>query len=282
MSLPTQEIDPTRAVISPEALERRISDLLDIFFKKRIDSLQNLKLEQKLKVENPYLFRAIGVSDASGIIEELLDAHISSSDETIFGNEFFEPLAKWVAAQSFRDRIDVTVQVSGAEGCDILVSMANETQAIAVKSGTKVFNAQSRRKQIDEFMKIDRILKKDRKLFLPIVGYCYGRKEQRDAKDFTEMAGQRLWEHLTGETDFYLRIIRLMKTKPLEHRPRFTDEYDKAKNRFVKEFLSKYSLQDGSIDWDQLAQIISEIKPPRQKPEMPARKKSKRNTGTVS
>ncbi|MGH9726647.1 MAG: hypothetical protein ACRD41_16440, partial [Candidatus Acidiferrales bacterium] len=63
---------------------------------------------------------------------------------------------------------------------------------------------------------------------------------------------------------------------------RFTDEYDKAKNRFVKEFLSKYSLQDGSIDWDKLTRIISEIKPPGQKPEKPAHKKSKRNTSTIS
>lgn len=273
---PDKDTMPARATIPSADLEEKIAQLLDVFFNKRTDSLQSLKLDAKLKVKNPYLFRAIGVSDASEIVEELLDAHISSSDETIFGNEFFEPLGKWVAEKSFENQRHITVQVSGAEGCDILISTPEENQAIAVKSGTKVFNAQSRRKQIDEFHKIERILRKDKKLFLSIVGYCYGRKEQRLAKDFTEMAGQKFWEHLTGEKDFYLRIIELMKLKPVEHRPKFLDQYNKAKNRFVKEFLSKYALEDFSIDWNKLARMISEVRLPAAKAKKAKKAKSKK------
>lgn len=249
----------TRATIAPERLERKISDLLDIFFRRRIDRLGELKLDERLASKNPYLFKAIGVADASEIVTALLDAHISSSDETIFGNVFFEPLAKWVAEESYQGDKGVTVQVSGAEGCDILLSDGSENQAIAIKSGPKVFNAQSRGKQIAEFKKIERILKKDRKLFHAIVGYCYGRKKQQEARDFTEMAGQQLWQHLTGQPDFYLQVIHLMRQKPIEHRPLFVDEYQKAKNRFVLEFLTKYAFPDGSVDWDKLVTKVSRV-----------------------
>jgi hypothetical protein len=91
----------TRTTIPPADLEAKIAELLDVFFTKRAESLGKLQLKDKLKSKSPYLMRAIGVADASEIIEEMLAAHISSSDETIFGNDFFEPLAKWVAEKAY-------------------------------------------------------------------------------------------------------------------------------------------------------------------------------------
>jgi hypothetical protein len=278
MGTSSQTTSAGRTIIASDILEQKISDLLDIFFARRIDRLQQLKLDSRLSSKNPYLFRAIGVADASEIVKELLDAHISSSDETIFGNVFFEPLAKWVAAKSFEGQSGTAVQVSGAEGCDILLTKPGQNEAIAVKSGPKVFNAQSRGKQILEFKKIDRILKKDGKLFLALVGYCYGRKKQKDVKDFTEMAGQKLWEHLTGEPDFYLRIIRLMRQKPIEHRPKFQEQYNNAKNLFVREFLTKYALPNGSIDWDKLVVKVSAVNSPNKAVEKPSKTKARRNS----
>jgi hypothetical protein len=278
------EPDGQQKPISAASLEKQIDILLEVFYAKRIGKLQKLSLKEKLKRKNPYLFRAIGVADVNGIVEELLDAHISSSDETVFGNEFFEPLAKWVAEEAFSDQPGVTVQVGSAEGCDILKSDKLQNQAIAVKSGTKVFNSQSRNRQISEFKKIRNIMAKDKKAFLAIVGYCYGKKKQKGEYDFTEMAGQDFWEHLTGDKEFYLRIIELMATKPTEHGPKFLVEYNMAKNRFAKDFLETYCLEDGSIDWKKLAISVSgkpvkatpaaKIKPPKQSKKQASPKKA--------
>ncbi len=251
-------------LIDGNDLEAKIAQLLDIFFKKRQEGLGRLKLEKKLKDKNPYLFRAIGVADANEIITALLDAHISSSDETIFGNDFFEPLAKWVAENAYKNQPGTTVQVSGAEGCDIAISHEGTHEAIAVKSGPKIFNSQSRKKQVDEFKKIQRIIAKEKKIFIPLVAYCYGSKTQRNtgkAADFHEYAGQKFWEYLTGEPEFYLRIMYLMKSKPQEYRQEFQSEYNKAKNKFTKEFLDKFSNSDGSIDWNSLTKLNSAEKP---------------------
>ena len=81
-------------------LENKIAELLDVFYNKRCIALNDLKLINTLKRKNPYLYRASGVAAAADIVEEILKAHVSSSDETLFGNEFFEPLAKWVAEQA--------------------------------------------------------------------------------------------------------------------------------------------------------------------------------------
>lgn len=254
-----------RTTIPPDDLEAKIAELLDLFFTKRAESLGKLQLKDKLKAKSPYLMRAIGVADASEIIEEMLDAHISSSDETIFGNDFFEPLAKWVAEKAYEGIPGTTVQVSGAEGCDVSIEHQNHYEAFAVKSGPKVFNAQSRKRQADEFRKLKRILSKTKKMFEPIVGYCYGSKQQRESadSDFKELAGQRFWAHLTGDDSFYLRISELMREKPISHRQEFHEAYSKAKNKFVKEFSEEFTEPDGSIDWAKLTERNSGIPKPK-------------------
>jgi len=258
--------------IDSDLLEAKIAELLDVFYEKRKESLKGLRLITTLKRKNPYLYRAIGVSDASDIVEELLHAHVSSSDETLFGNEFFEPLAKWVAEQASLGDDSVTVQIGAAEGSDLTIDHGQHYEAYAIKSGINVFNAQSRKRQIADFSALRSRLSKLKKRFDPIVGYCYGRKEQRDVSKaaFIELAGQKLWSHLTGEEDFYLRIIRLMQAKPLQHRPIFVEEFAQAKNRFVFEFLETFA-NDGVIDWDKLTAFNSGQTKPKT-PKNPSKK----------
>ena len=61
-----------------------------------------------------------------------------------------------------------------------------------MKSGINVFNAQSKRRQAEDFKTLENKLRKLRKHFDPIVGYCYGRKRLRDdgKTNFRELAGQ--------------------------------------------------------------------------------------------
>jgi hypothetical protein len=57
---------------------------------------------------------------------------------------------------------------------------------------------------------------------------------------------------LTGDPDFYLKIIAAMKSKPAEHKLLLRTEWDKAVNRFVREFTVTYCTEEGAIDWDRL------------------------------
>lgn len=65
------------------------------FHKKRISSLDMLKLSNILKRKNPYLFKAKYILTAEEIIKGLVDAHISSNEETIFG-DWLEGLAIYI------------------------------------------------------------------------------------------------------------------------------------------------------------------------------------------
>ena len=235
--------------ISKQQLETLVSASLDEFYRRRMQKLSTLKLDHTLKRKNPYLFRAVGVSDASEIVEQLLNAYMSSSDEGIFGDAFFEPLAKAVSGGA----------TSPTQGVDVVIETDRAYKAIAVKSGPSVFNAQSRRRQDQDFQALRSRMLKLQKHFEAIVGYCYGQKlsEPTDTRIFKELAGQAFWAELTGDESFYLKIIDAMSIKPTEHKAQYIEEWTKAKNRFTLEFAQKYCAKDGGIDWAKLVKFNS-------------------------
>ncbi len=236
--------------MTKNALEKLVCKYLDDFYGRRIAKLSGLKLKDALKRKNPYLFRAVGVQTASEIVEQLLTAYMSSSDEGIFGDAFFEPLAKAVSGGIS----------SPSEGVDVAIETAGAYTAIAVKSGPSVFNAQSKRRQNQDFQALQKRLLKLQKHFEALVGYCYGCKELKSETGkwvFQEMAGQKFWERLTGDDDFYIKIMDAMRGRPEIHRQRFEEEWRKAVNRFTGEFIDVYCEKDGSIDWHALVAFNS-------------------------
>lgn len=251
-------------MIDEVKLQEKIAELLEVFFSKRRESLKNLKLINTLGRKNPYLYRAAGVADASEIVEEILRAHVSSSDETIFGNDFFEPLAVWSAKEA---NPDATVMTSDGEGVDVTMQIPSEgvVRPIAVKSGVNVFNAASKKKQGENFASLNRRLAKIALRFDPVVGYCYGRKRQstKSKATFREVAGQNFWEMLTGDSQFYIKIATYMLDTPVDCRPDFQKAFDEAKNRFVLEFLKEFSNENGSINWDKLIAFNSAYEKPK-------------------
>ena len=224
-------------------IEKHVETCLEEFYKCRIAKLSTLNLKDALKRKNPYLFRAIGVESPVELVSQLLGAFMSSSDESIFGNTFFEPLARLISGAA----------TAGGEGADIILEDAVTYKAIAVKSGPSVFNAQSRRRQNQDFMSLRSRMLKLQKHFDAVVGYCYGKKQSTKKASntiFRELAGQAFWEELTGDADFYLKIIKAMKNKPAEHKTVFLEEWENALNRFVHDFTDNFCTSKGAIDWD--------------------------------
>jgi len=223
---------------------------LDDFYKSLIGKLDALDIKAIMRRKNPYLFRAKAMNGASQIVESLLTAFVSSSEETIFGNVFFEPLAT-AAGQG---------QKALAEGIDIMIEREDTVYAIAVKSGTSVFNAASRKKQEQNFMAAQKLAQQAKKRFVPIVGYGYGKKTTSTRglpKFYLELAGQDFWAELTGDNDFYLKLIRYMESLPEKYIEDFDTAYQKAANKLVREFTTEFCREDGSIDWEKLVEFNS-------------------------
>ena len=134
---------PINTSYDESAVVQAISKSLQEFYTSLLSKIDEINLNEVLKKKNPYLYRAKAMQSADEIVEAILSAFVSSSEETIFGNCFFEPIAKAVSGGS----------KALAEGIDIMIEddQSNTMHAIAVKSGPSVFNADSKKQQVQNF-----------------------------------------------------------------------------------------------------------------------------------
>ncbi len=243
------EFEPLNLGYNEEKVQQAIACGLSQFYQNLTASLEHIDIKTVLKRKNPYLYRAKGIQNATQLVGGILSAYVSSSEETIFGNVFFEPLAIAVSGG----------QKAVTEGVDITVDQDDTIYSIAVKSGTSVFNADSRRRQEQNFQSAGRRVAQARKVFIPVVGYGYGKKRIRPGREkfYRELAGQDFWTWLTGDPDFYLKIIQYMGTMPDQYAQEFEDAYNRAENRLVRAFTTEFCQEDGSVDWDKLVCLNS-------------------------
>lgn len=239
-----------------DELKDLISRCLRDFYRRRSANLQELQLGKFLRKKNPYLFRAFATEKASEIVEQILVAFIGASDETIFGDAFFEPIARIVSGG----------KVSDAEGVDFTVETDQAITAVAVKSGPNIYNASQSKRQSDEFLAVRSRLYKMQKQFDPVLGHGYGRLNRPPGRNrvYRDSSGQRFWTELTGDPDFYLKLIRLMEDEPAKHKDEYAAAWDAAVNRFTVEFAESFCFSDGRIDWEKLTAFVSEDIPTRE------------------
>jgi hypothetical protein len=105
-----------------------VGDNIGSFHTARLESLQKLKLRQILKRKNPYLFKAKYIIAAPDLVKMLLEAHLSSQEETMFG-EFLEELAISICGQVYGGR------KSSAEGIDLEFEKEGVLYIVSIKSG---------------------------------------------------------------------------------------------------------------------------------------------------
>ncbi len=233
-------------------LEKLIARCLRDFYDRRLQKLEALKLKDYLKRKNPYLYKAIGTEKASEIVEEILAAYMIASDETIFGDAFFEPIAKMASGGT----------VSPSEGVDIAIETENKYLAISVKSGPNIYNSQQKKRQNDNFNALRSRLLKLHKQFDALLGHCYGKTKTEPSKTkiYRDRSGQAFWTEVTGDADFYLNLVRLMKDEPSRHRVIYKKAWEHAINRFTAEFIKDFCNGDGSINWERLVEFNSGTK----------------------
>lgn len=232
------------------AVTTAIAKALEDFYGTLISKIDDLDIIKIMKRKNPYLYRAKAMQNAAEIVENVLSAYVSSSEETIFGNCFFEPLA--IAASGGNKAL--------AEGIDIMMHEDNTIYAIAVKSGTSVFNADSKKRQEQNFTAALKLAQQAKAHYDPIIGYAYGKKKETSngrPKMYRELAGKQFWTELTGDEKFYIKIIQFMGKMPEEYVAAYKESYNKASNRLVREFSNQFCKEDGSIDWEKLVEFNS-------------------------
>lgn len=239
---------------------RYVENNIGDFHQKRLAKVNSIKLKGVLRTKNPYLFKAKNVTSASEIIDGILSAFISSSEEGIFGN-WLERLAIFINNSVYTGRKAVV------DGIDLDFHKDGNRYLVAIKSGPKWGNHASIKKLRENFSTARKRLSTSGGLnnAIFINGCCYGKSnsatEYKSNGDYHIMCGQRFWELISGDPDLYLKLIEPLGHEAFDRNEEFMESYNNLKNRLVREFLIDFTKEDGSIDWDKLVKFNSFTEP---------------------
>jgi len=199
------------------------------------------------------LFRAKNQNTAQDLVKTILDAHLSSQEEGIFGS-FLEELAVYICGKVYGGR------KSSSEGIDLDFLQNETTYIVSIKSGPNWGNSRQIARMKDDFKRAKRILgtNTSSKKVIAVNGCCYGKDDNPDKGDYLKLCGQRFWEFISGDENLYTDIIEPLGHKAKEKNDTFAVEYAKVINRFTLEFATEYCDSDGSILWGKLVKFNSE------------------------
>jgi len=222
------------------------------FHKKRISSLDSLKLSKVLRRKNPYLFKAKYVLTANEIITGIIDAHISSSEEGIFG-DWLEGLAIFINEKVYGG------WKSGIPNIDLEFDKDNRRYIVSIKSGPNWGNSSQVKKMVSDFRTATKTIRtSDSKLnIIAVNGCCYGKDNNPDKGDYFKYCGQEFWKFISGEDDLYTKLIEPLGYLAKERNDEFLKSYSQVLNKFTKEFAIEFCDDIGSINWDKLVEYNS-------------------------
>lgn len=228
------------------------------FYETRLNNLSQLHLRSVLKRKNPYLFKAKNIELAGELVKSIVDAFLSSQEETMFGNmlEGFAIFVSKTLYGGFKSEL---------KSVDLEFERDGKYHIVGIKSGTNWGNSDQVNKMRDNFNLAKKILR-GRGVTNEIVavnGCIYGKdrtpfKTHKDAdKRYYRYAGQEFWIFISGDDELYREII-----KPIDREARQKDEsfkraYAAKINEMTQDFVRDFMTAENQIDWIKLVDYVS-------------------------
>jgi hypothetical protein len=230
------------------------------FYYERLMYLRcQMSLSKVFGRKNPYLLKAKNIASPDELVRSVVDAFLSSQEETMFGNRL-EAFAIYVSSRlcgGFKSELP---------SVDLEFERGDEYFIVGIKSGTNWGNSDQVNRMKDNFKAARRYLRDERgvtKRITAINGCIYGKdskpfKQSADPeKSYSKFAGQDFWHFISGDDDLYREII-----KPIDEEARQRDEdfkrtYNGKVNGMVKEFSNIFLDREGLIDWVKLIDYVS-------------------------
>ena len=239
-----------------ELAEAEIHDAVVGFtedLKKKITGFGN-KPMTLLSRKNPFLFRIRGAKKADDFVRNMLEASLSSSEETMFG-DIFEKCAQIVA------KYGKNGQKSGIEGIDVEYSEGPKKRVLVqVKSGKNWGNSSQIKRLKQNFETATRVLKQGGSIkdVRCIEGISYGKRESKQLGSRERIVGVDFWEEVSGWDGLYFALMDIVG----EHASNGLQDAKSETVEKIVRFAEKKNLLDeeDEVNWDRLLSFLSEPK----------------------
>jgi hypothetical protein len=215
-------------------------------------------LKDVLRRKNPYLFKAKNVLSAEMLVRALLDAYLSSQEETLFGN-FMEGVAIFVCHQVFGG---VRVLPTELTGVDLQFERDYRLYIVEIKSGPHWGNSSQINRMKQNFVAAKKLLETrfPDKPIIAVNGCMYGKEANPNRSDGTylKLCGQEFWSLISDNETLYIDLIEPLGHLAKQKNEAFDQQYASIVNRFTGQFISEFCHDSGMIDWENLVRWSSQ------------------------
>lgn len=230
------------------------SEVMQPFYDKRFEKLNELSFTELVKRKNPYLYKAKNIQTAEQFVRYALDAYLSSQEETIFG-DLMEMLAIHICHAVYGG---YKPEEGIFKSVDLIFDRGGKTYIVGIKSGPNWGNSDQVAKMKQSFKDAIPLLRAEGNTqeIVAVNGCCYGKDSKPNKGGYLKLCGQAFWEHISGDDDLYIRIIEPLDEEAKQKDETFQDAYNRKVNIFTGEFLHQYC-PEGVIDWIKLLEFVS-------------------------
>ena len=218
------------------------------------DKLDDI-VPHNLIVKNPFLFRARAPQTANQLATRLIEAFMSSSEETHFG-DILESAAIAICREAKGGRR------SAARGIDLEYDDENEIRTIMqIKSGIRWGNASQRNRLISDFRAAERTLRQGGIQVRMVEGICYGPSGLHDLETHIKLVGNTFWEDISGWEHTGRAVFQIVEQHAANG---LTEAKDQARLAVVDYLNRAEATTNGNVNWHRLYDLI--MMPTRERP----------------
>lgn len=231
------------------------SDVIQPFYQIRLERLTAAKLNKIVKAKNPYLFKAKNIETAGDLAKSILDAFLSSQEETIFG-DLMEGLAIHICKQVFGGE---KAEQGLYRSVDLTFERNNKVYIVGIKSGPNWGNSDQISAMTRNFRIAKRIIKSraGEKKVIAVNGCMYGRDNNpHKAGGYYKLCGQVFWELVSGDNELYKKIIQPLDKEAKKRDETFKELYSKKTNEMTKDIVKLFYTKS-DLDWDKIVDYVS-------------------------
>ena len=236
------------------------TDVIKPFYEIRLERLESAKLADISKRKNPYLFKAKNIETAGDLAKGLLDAFLSSQEETIFG-DLMEKLAIHICRQVFKGN---KAEQGKYRSVDLIFERGKKTFIVGIKSGPNWGNSDQVNIMKRNFKKAKALIRNElgKKDLVSVNGCMYGKdnvphKVNKDPDlSYYKICGQAFWELISGDDELYKKLIQPLDKEVKKRDEIFKELYVKKINEMTKDVVNLFYTKD-NLDWDKIIEYIS-------------------------
>lgn len=231
------------------------------FYQKRTEKIESLRLTAILKRKNPYLVKAKNIQSAGDFAQDLLNAHLSSQEETIFGN-LLENLAIHINSTVFGGW---KAEEDTYKSVDLIFDKGQIRYIVGIKSGPHWGNADQKRIMKNNFKVAKKLLRTEgwNGQIIAVNGCMYGKDrnpQKVDSEDveknYYRYCGQEFWFFISGDNELYQTIIMPLDREVKKRDDAFKELCSRAVNNLTKDLLDNFS-NNGALDWPKILDFVS-------------------------